>query len=87
MRFKEVNREELNFYRRTKITALIDEFLSMNVAAVEIEFSEDEYADAFSCGNVFRQNIRRRKLNGSVAVFVEDGKPYLINKMLEDKNV
>lgn len=60
----------------------------MNVTAVEIEFDKDEYANVHSCCNVFRQNIRRRKLNGSVAAFVEDGKPYLINKMLEGtKNV
>lgn len=79
MKLTKVNVEEMKAYKKTKIDEILDEFISMNTAAVEV--TEYTNNSAYSCYTSLYNGIQRRKSH-TIGVKVSNGRVFLYNKLL-----
>ena len=79
MKLTKVNVEEMKNYKKNKVDAVLDEFISMNVPAVEV--TEYTNKSAYSCYTSLYNGIQRRKSN-TIGVRVSNGRVFLYNKLL-----
>ena len=65
-------------YKKTKLDAIIDEFLAMNTAIVRMADWQGSYRSADSCASAMNIGIKRRGYKHIKAI-TRDRVPYLIN--------
>ena len=73
-----VSNEVLNTYNKTKLRALIDEFMESGADIAEVLYAEGEYSKPSTLGNCLYLHIRKRML--PVRVMVRKGRVYLARK-------
>jgi hypothetical protein len=88
MRLVKVEVKDFNgrCYKRTKLDEIIDEFIAMNTAVVELNGWEQTYSTAYSCHASLTTALKRRGYN-HIKVTTKEGVPYLIDMNLMDKEV
>ncbi len=74
-----VSVEDLRIYKRTKIGAIIDEFINSGEAAAEYTFGESEYKTAHSAANSLWLHLKKRGLN-QIGVHEHKGRVFLYRK-------
>lgn len=83
MKLIKVNHKEIGkHYKPTRIASVIDEFIAMNVPAVEV--TDFNHTTASSCANSFNSHLKRNNLNHIKAMVVKE-KVYLYNYSLIEK--
>ncbi len=85
MKLVPVDKEKVNGCKKPKLGNILEEFIKSGEAAANVVYSDGEYTSPTSACNSFRDAIRRYKYSGTVSVKVKDGKLYLLNKLLFDK--
>ena len=73
-----VSNEVLNAYNKTKLRALIDEFMESGADVAEYLYAEGEYTNAESVRNALNYHIKKRIL--PIEVFTRGGRVYLGRK-------
>lgn len=71
-------------YKRTKLDAIIDEFLAMDTAVVEIADWKERDKSPHTCASAMNIGIKRRGYKHIKAI-VRDSVPYLINLNIVEK--
>jgi hypothetical protein len=74
-----VNLNEVYAYRKTKLIALIDEFIDSNADVAEFLFAETEYKSASSCVTSILNNLKKRNIT-SVKVIQRKGRVFLVRE-------
>ena len=74
-----VDLNEVYAYRKTKLIALIDEFIDSNADVAEFLFAETEYKSASSCVTSILNNLKKRNIT-SVKVVQRKGRVFLVRE-------
>lgn len=74
-----VDLNEVYAYRKTKLIALIDEFIDSNADVAEFLFAETEYKSASSCVTSILNNLKKRNIT-SVKVIQRRGRVFLVRE-------
>jgi hypothetical protein len=74
-----VNLNEVYAYRKTKLIALIDEFIDSNADVAEFLFADTEYKSASSCVTSILNNLKKRNIT-SVKVIQRKGRVFLVRE-------
>lgn len=83
MKLVKADWRNLKTYKRTKLDEVLDEFLAMNTECVEV--ADHNYSNEECCYNTLCNAIKRRNMRSTIGVRMCNGKVYLINKVLTDK--
>ena len=74
--------EVLNFYRRTKLREIIDEFMESGADVAEYLFANGEYKNSESVRNALNTHIKKRML--PIEVFTRGGRVSLGRKEIDN---
>lgn len=80
MKLEKVDYTKLKGFKKTKLQAILEEFIAMQTPCVKVDFSSNEYCSPSSASAAFHQAIKR--MNVALNVRVIDGQLYLINTLL-----
>lgn len=75
--------DALHIYKKTKLFAIVDEFIESGADIAEFLFADGEYATISTARNAVDQSIKSRHIN-TVKVVQRRGHIYLVRKEIDN---
>ena len=84
MNFEKVDYKTLKWARKTKLQAMLEEFIAMDTPCVKVNFGANEYKSPSSAAASLYQTAKNLNLN-SIKVRIIKGQVYIFNTLLIDE--
>ena len=72
-----VNKDVLRSYKKTKMRAIIEEFMDSDSEIVELMYAPDEYKNPTSAANNTRMAVKRMNIGDAVRVALRNDRVFL----------